>query len=328
MVYGSTEREVLLSTHRWARAAALALLFLAPGIAPAGDQLGTRAFPFLRIGVDARATGMGDAYSAVADGAEAAEWNPAGLAVPNHPTLTSGYLKYLSDMHAGSLSFAQPVGRRFTWGLSVRFFTVGGIPRTTVENPTGEGLGEFSSTDLCFKAAFALRVTSRIALGMTGGVVTGTIDEATAYGFTSDYGLLIRDLIGRMRVAAAVRNAGTMSAAYVGEVDPLPTEIVFGLAHPFIDRKLLLAGESAWSVDRGTEWHVGAEWEPVTDFFVRSGYRTEGSDLRDGERASDLAGLAFGVGFGRVREYRIDYAYASMGDLGNTHRFTFAWIFR
>ncbi|MFH1681901.1 MAG: hypothetical protein ABIH26_14835, partial [Candidatus Eisenbacteria bacterium] len=62
-------------------------------------------------------------------------------------------------------------------------------------------------------------------------------------------------------------------------------------------------------------------------FFLRAGYRTETGDLRDGDGGADLAGLTFGLGFGRVRGYRVDYAYASMGDLGGTHRFSFNWVF-
>jgi hypothetical protein len=305
----------------------IVLSLLAAGGASAGDQTGTRAFPFLRIGTGARATALGDAFTAVAEGPEAIEWNPAGTALMNHPALFTSYLKYLTDMNAGSVAFAQPAGRRFTWGLSLRFFSVGDIPRTTVENPTGQGLGTFSSTDLSLKGSAAYRIASKVAIGVSGAFVTGTIDEASAYGFSSDYGLLLRDVFGRFRIGAAARNIGVMNAAYVSEVDPLPSEGALGVAYPVRER-LLLSGESVYSVDRGAQFHCGAEWEVVYDFFLRAGYRTEAGDLRDSSENADLAGLTFGLGLRRVRSYQVDYAYASMGDLGGTHRFSFTWSFR
>jgi hypothetical protein len=290
--------------------------------------MGTRIFPFLRIGNDARAVSLGGAFAAVADGAEAIEWNPAGIALLNNPTLTSSYLKYLTDMHAGSLSFAQPVGGSASWGLSLRFFTVGEIPRTTVEDPTGDGLGTFSSTDISFKAALAYRLTSKIAVGATGAVVTGTIDDASAYGYSSDIGVLWRDAFWKLRLGAAARHLGTLVTAYEEKLDPFPTEVVVGMARPFFGRALLVSTEGAWSADEEIDFHLGGELEVVTDFFLRAGYRTESADLRDSDQRGDLAGLTFGLGFRRIRAYRLDYAYASMGDLGGTHRFTLAWVFR
>ena len=42
-------------------------------------KVGTFGAQFLKIGVSARATGMGSAYTAVADNAEGVYWNPAGI---------------------------------------------------------------------------------------------------------------------------------------------------------------------------------------------------------------------------------------------------------
>jgi len=129
-------------------------------------------------------------------------------------------------------------------------------------------------------------------------------------------------------LAAAARHIGALASAYVEEVDPFPTEGVVGVARSFFGRALLASAEGVYSVDRETDFHLGAELEVVTDFFLRAGYRTEAGDLREGDSGADLAGLTFGLGFRRVRSYRVDYAYASMGDLGGTHRFSFSWIFR
>ena len=44
------------------------------------EKVGTIGGQFLKIGIGARATAMGDAYTAIADDATAVYWNPAGIA--------------------------------------------------------------------------------------------------------------------------------------------------------------------------------------------------------------------------------------------------------
>ena len=62
----------------------LVVLMLAPGIVYGGtkpfEKVGTYSAQFLKIGVSARAAGMGSAYTAVANDATAIYWNPAGMA--------------------------------------------------------------------------------------------------------------------------------------------------------------------------------------------------------------------------------------------------------
>ena len=64
-----------------------ALVSLLGAVAPARAQVslgsqreGTSSATFLRIGVGARAEGMGEAFVAVANDPSAVFWNPAGLA--------------------------------------------------------------------------------------------------------------------------------------------------------------------------------------------------------------------------------------------------------
>lgn len=309
------------------RVLAAAALFAA-GTAAANDQVGTRAFPFLRIGVGARPVGMGEAFTAIAEGAEGLEWNPAGVGQLNHPTLSTEYMSYIEDVHSGSVAFAQPVGRNTTLGISLRFFSVRAIPRTTLDNPSGDGLGDFGSTDLSFKGTVAYRLGRNFFFGASGAIITGSIDGESALATSADCGLLVRNLWRRLRIGAAVRNLGTMNAGYIEEVDPLPARVAAGAAYPFFDRRLLLSGEWSWSVDWENSLDLGAEWEVVTDFFLRTGYRSHPAEVRDRSEDGDFAGLTFGVGFRKIRGYGFDYAFASLADLGSAHRFSFSWVFK
>ena len=63
---------------------AIGAMFTAGLAAPASaveifPKVGTYGAQFLKIGPTARATGMGSAYTAVADNVESVYWNPAGI---------------------------------------------------------------------------------------------------------------------------------------------------------------------------------------------------------------------------------------------------------
>jgi len=102
----------------------------------AGDS-----WPSLRIGVGARAVGMGGAFVAIADDATAIHWNPGGL----------GFIKKLEGtfMHIGEAALpvsyptAKGITRRYEYlsgviptkfgcfGFSSNYFNIGGIQYTT-----------------------------------------------------------------------------------------------------------------------------------------------------------------------------------------------------
>ena len=58
------------------------LIFFSFGIITAGEitKVGTSAAQFMKIGVGARATAMGESFVAVSNDASAIFWNPAGIA--------------------------------------------------------------------------------------------------------------------------------------------------------------------------------------------------------------------------------------------------------
>lgn len=295
----------------------------------ASDQIGTRGFPFLRIGTDGRSLGMGEAVVSSAVGPNAPDWNPGGLALVNRPALSTSFLDYVLDgVHAGSIAFAQPVGTRGSVGLSARYFRVGDIPLTTEDNPTGEELGNFASTDIALKLTVAYRVSHNFLFGLSGSILSGSIDEYGALGVSTDFGFLWRNALGPLRIGGALRHLGSQTSAYLEEVDPLPTQFVIGGSYPLFGDVLLVATDYHWTVDWGSALNSGAEWQVVDDFFLRGGYRSRFSDLRDRSDEPGIAGMTFGVGFRKVRSYAIDYAYASLADLGGTHRFTLSWDFR
>ena len=77
-----------------------------------GPALATRyAGEFLRIGVGARALGMGSAFVGLADDGTAAFWNPAGLATLSERQVTAMHAEQFgSIVQYDFLSYVMPVG--------------------------------------------------------------------------------------------------------------------------------------------------------------------------------------------------------------------------
>ena len=94
-------------------AALLLALLLAAGSASAksASMAGTSGAQFLKLGAGARAAGMSDAFTAIADDAFAAYYNPAGLARMDRPQLGGAHSAMFQSVSYQSLSFVVPFGR-------------------------------------------------------------------------------------------------------------------------------------------------------------------------------------------------------------------------
>ena len=99
---------------------AAALLLLAAGLgAPAPARATRYAGEFLRIGVGARALGMGSAFMGLSDDGTAAYWNPAGLATLEHREITAMHAEQFgSIVQYDFLSYVMPIGELAMWGTS------------------------------------------------------------------------------------------------------------------------------------------------------------------------------------------------------------------
>jgi hypothetical protein len=89
------------------------------------------------VGVSARAVGMSNAFTAVADDVYAIHYNPAGLATLNRPEFASSYSKLLmglsdnSNLQNSFLAYEHPLkdGRWGTAGLAWNYFTLDNLYR-------------------------------------------------------------------------------------------------------------------------------------------------------------------------------------------------------
>lgn len=327
----STSRPVL------ALAAALLLALLpAPAAAQSslgGQRAGTSSGTFLRIGVGARAVGLGETFVAVANDPSAIYWNPAGLASLQRREFSASHVDWPADVDYEHVILVMPV-QRFGGSVAMQFGVLStDIEETTELQPFGTGR-TFSYSDVVVGAAYARRWTDKLLVGVgakyiredMGSQVGGPKLSAVLY----DMGSIFYLGLGSIRIATSLSNFGSAlkpSGEWVspvsGEVrqydgfDP-PLMFRYGVAFEPIENthhRLTTALEVNQPADNEQLLKAGVEWSWQRTFALRSGYNFRADELK----------YSGGAGFaGRFRNMRgsVDYAFTDGGFLGAIHRMT------
>ncbi|MDW8235629.1 MAG: PorV/PorQ family protein [Bacteroidia bacterium] len=175
---------------------------------------------FLKIGVGARAAGLGNAQSASVADASASYWNPAALvSIPSYPQLFFMHSEYFAGVvkyDYGAIAFPIATERR----LGIGFLRMGidDIPNT-LRFYDGASydfarITRFSIADMALWLSYAqpLRDTT-LSIGGSIKVIHRVLGPfATAWGFGVDAGVLYRR--GPWRLALAVYDASSTFNAW------------------------------------------------------------------------------------------------------------------
>ena len=139
---------------------------------------GTAAAEFLSIPVGARATAMGNAFSATVDDATAMYWNPAGMTALPHATFAVEYAQWLVNIDFNYAAVVVPMGFG-TVGLAVTALNTPNMEVTTVaeQNGTGE---TFDASSYALALSYARALTDRFSIGGTAKFITERIWQELA----------------------------------------------------------------------------------------------------------------------------------------------------
>lgn len=318
-------------------AAVLAAGLLA-GAAPAraqnslgGQRIGTSSATFLRIGVGARAEGLGEAFVAVANDPTAVFWNPAGLASLQRREVAESHVDWPADIHYDHLTLVLP-SRRLGGSIALQIGSLGTtIDETTELQPFGTGR-QFAYSDFLVGGAYARRWTDKLLVGFglkymhedLGSAVGGPTTGAMLF----DVGSIFYLGIGSVRIATSLTNfgselkpSGSYTSPYTGEVrtydgfDP-PMVFRYGVAFEPVEnasQRVTTSLEMTQPADNERLLKAGAEWSWRRVFALRTGYNFNAEDLKFS------AGGGFAGDFGS-NHGTIDYAYTDGGAFGAVHR--------
>ncbi|MEW6558268.1 MAG: PorV/PorQ family protein [Elusimicrobiota bacterium] len=287
-----------------------------------GDDAGTTSAQFLKIGVGARAIGMGEAYGAISDDVNAIYWNPAGLNKLSGKEASLMHCIWFEDINYEHVAYAQPT-KMGIFGGAINYLSMNGIEKY---NNQGNASGEkFTPTDLAITISYAVKMENislleNILLGANLKYISSTIDDASASAVALDIGGIYDKLQianRTLQIGLVFQNIGT-SMKFSKEDCPLPMNIKVGSAYTLElgGSPLLIGLDINVPIDNEIRANLGVEYTRSfkEEFKIgpRLGYKTNNKEL------GGLSGLSVGVGFG-FRRYGFDYAWVPYGDLGITH---------
>jgi hypothetical protein len=310
------------------------LLLVSPGRALAqgvgSQRVGTSGGNFLKIGIGARAVGMGEAFVAVANDPSTIYWNPAGVASLIRNEALVSHIRWPADISYEHLTYVMP-STKLGGSFGVQFGLLHtDIQETTEEHPFGTGQ-TFTYSDWDAGVTYGRRLTDRLLIGVGGKFVHedlgGDVGGTSVNTWLVDIGSIYYLGISSVRIGMALshfgpdfQGGGTFTSA-TGEQRAYdnfspPTTFRFGVAWEPIERdqqRLTTSLEFDQPSDNQLVAKGGLEYEIARRFAVRTGYNVNADELKWS------AGAGFYPMFGTTRG-TFDYALTTGGVLGSVHR--------
>ena len=332
-----------MKTINYARFILVAVLCCAQLAVAQQRKSGLTGAAFLKVGVGAKAIGMGSAVTAATQDVNQMFWNPAGIALKDESMQASfSYNKWIADLghNAAAVSYNwEGIG---TIGLGFIQLGVTGIAADRdipldpalkpfqVETNTG---ATYDYSDMAIQLSYGRYVIENLSLGATLKYVSQTIDGQSVSAVAFDFGSVYHIGVMDWTIAARFNNLGS-DMKYYDIAFGLPLSFSIGMAlAPWSagDSKLMVAIDAVKPQDGPQYFFSGAEYSFMNMVSVRGGWKLNYSGTDDGGTTARSAinttieGLSAGAGFATSMagyNLRLDYSYTQMDLIDAAHRIT------
>ncbi|MDA0986916.1 MAG: type IX secretion system outer membrane channel protein PorV [Bacteroidetes bacterium] len=219
------------------------------------SQVSTSAVPFLLISPNARASGMGEVGTGLADDVSSIYWNPAGLAQLQGHEASITHSNWLPQFQLSDLYYDYFNYRQYFPELegnvaaSITFFNLGKFARTNEQGP--EVIEEFTSFEYAITLGYGTFLTQDFMLGLNLRFINSRLapfgtgsEEGSGIGYavSADIGGLYKpkeliipfvdlDLGNNFSAGFNLSNLGP-KITYIddAQADPIPTNLRIGFA--------------------------------------------------------------------------------------------------
>jgi len=327
--------------------ALLLLVITFDSYAGGGNRTGTGGAAQLLIPVGTAGMAIAGSGIATAEGLDAIFWNPAGVANSlNNTNIGFSHMNYIADIGVENGAISTSIPDIGTVAFNLKSISVGEIAVTTNQYPDGTGR-TFKPQYLTAGLTYSRQLTNRIAVGVTGTLVTESLGDASASGVAFNVGLIYKDLadIDGLSFGIVMKNLGpqmkydgsalstTASVADwkrspgILKIDTAPFElpstfeIGFGYM-PYVDKanRLQVTADFQNNNFSGDEYKFGLEYSYVKTFYLRAGYSTSPKSQSE----DYIYGLTCGAGISYAMEgitLSVGYAYRDIKYFDANHVF-------
>ncbi len=320
-------------------------------------KFGTTAAGFLELGVGARGVALGDAYVAIAEGAEGAYWNPAGIGMLTKMEASFMQMDYVAGIQLQNIAFALPIPGIMTLGVMVTNLSVPDDKIRTVEDPEGTNGETFEAGSFSLALIAARKFTDRFSVGLSLKYVHEQLYQETASALAFDFGVLFKtQFLNDMTLGMSITNFGTkmqftgpdLSRQHADREDiagtiqslpvnyetdkwSLPIAFRIGVAMDVLDleNQSFVVSVDALHPNNIDEYvNIGGEYSNVVGSFgkvsLRGGYNT--AFQKQSQQGLTLGG-GLNVFVNNNFSVIFDYAYADYEFFGDIHRYSVGLIF-
>jgi opacity protein-like surface antigen len=283
------------------------ILFAALPQAPVFSD-GGEALAFLKLGAGTRATGMGGAFTSIADDASAAFYNPAGI-VKLSGMEFMGETYFLSfGRHINYLAWVNPFmldGIIYAAGISWLNYSAGDDIEARLTNSPEPDFKFSDSSDVTL-FNLAAKIFDRLSIGANFRFVFETLDSYRGTGAGFDLGVLAK-ITDQLNAGISYNGIATnVSWNTINHTESLPQVINAGLSYKYENLfgtpglSIMPAMDVVYNSFSGTKVRTGAEFAMNDSLFIRMGYNN----------AFTLgAGLRFRPS--RIVDVKMDYAFTA-----------------
>jgi hypothetical protein len=320
-------------------------------------KVGTAAFQFLKLGVDARAIGMGEAFTAVSNDISSVYWNPAGLVDPigkideENEAQTNMAPRYFNQAFFSHTNWPANIMQEFaaaTITNGVTTFAAYGsvlhmdkidITDEDTFGPTGE---QFTNSSMAFGLNYASSFTNKFSAGIGIKYLRENLYEFAVNSYAFDVGSMYNTGWKNVKIGMALRNFGPDIRYLVdddedGSNDEDPFDLFDNDGDGLIDEdgqeldsKIPMSFSLGISGDLmrtpTNHWIASFQLDNVIDrmetWNLGTEYKMGNLFLRGGYQINyDTNGFSAGIGYQipiSSAILNIDYAYTDMGPLAES----------
>lgn len=296
-----------------------------------GQRAGTSAAQFLKIGIGARAIGMGESYIAVANDAEALYWNPAGLVLSDNHSVLFAYNNWLVDTQLQYIGAVIKLDSKNAIGVAITYLYTDDMEETTELQPFGTGR-TFSYSDFLLSLSYARYMTNQFSFGISAKYMQETIFNLAIKAVLFDLGIFYDVGWNSVRFAMVISNFGgdlkpsgsfkvqtfDNQSENVNSFQSFPPPILLriGVAAEVFEQdihKITASVQLNHPNDNAENINLGIEYWLYDMIAFRGGIKTAQSEE------------SYSVGFGlrvpiTIADFQLDYALTDFGEFGFVNR--------
>ncbi len=255
---------------------------------------------YLKIGVDARMVGRGEAGISAVKGLSSIFWNPAGLSFIDDKEVYFSHNSWIADISMDAAAIGISFDNLGSFALSLVWMDYGTLKATSVATTTAGSNqlgyideGTFSPTDLAFGIAYSKKISEQFSVGgqvrylyenYGHNVVVNTngtnesVDNIVK-GVAFDLGTIYYPGYKSFAFAMSIQNFST-DIKYEEESFGTPLTFKLGVSMNMLDifdennaSKLLVAIDAIHPRDYTERLNLGIEYDYLGLIQLRSGYR-------------------------------------------------------